>query len=1020
VLHKTSILNLLLLLSLFTSAQVDFVRMDQITSSDGLCSDIVWKSIRDRQGFMWFATDDGLARYDGKDFITLRSEAGNKESFETNMNFDVINDHEGIIWSLTKNSLIRVDPRTLSAERHNHKPDNFKTEINTTQRLHAIAEDASNNLWLVTTYGIFILNADRKAEKYIMISDDSLQTEYNHCNGICFDGSNNAWITTRAGIVRISAQDHSIKKFPFEFISDYGQAIVYWKNKIWACSEQFWTFDTTSLTYEKIESVGFSGLWPVHLLADPSNSERLWIAFRNHGLGSFSLQDSTVIYFSSDEERNKIKPQSTFSLFADSNCLWLNTGGGVYQFYPKHQFVKRLDIESNFGKGEESVFNLFTTPLSDEILLKTSNYLHRWDREYMQWMRHPGFHLSTGQELQGINFYSRDRHGAEWLSVGYQGVYRCLDGKCDLVLADSTVEKGPRDYRWYMSDVLHDTNDRSWIVAESKLVLYEGGKLTFYTPPSILNQKGDTLMEKASFGGGVLDSQGNIWIFSEFAYENHVIAIYKFDVSSHTFSTYCFEDGRSEFPEVSNIFSMIYARDRIWCGAEGGLIRFDPKSSEIKFEFITAKDWLPSSLCGDIVCDQSGKIWMSCRNGLVCWVDDEHVTVLKKSDGLIRNSPGRLCLSNDNVLYLYTYTDIQYFNPNEISVGAPIRNIILTELNVNSRPYQGEVSASYLEDISLSWNENNISLTFSSLLFEKSAMIEYAYKLEGAEEDWNYTRNVNSVTYSDLRGGDYIFKVKAKRQNGDWTSEMLSLPIHIQTAWFRSWWFYSLIGIIVLLALYLFYKSRLQRAIEVERVKSHIATDLHDDVGSALSSLILYSDMLSEQEINAEKRKLISAKISQTAQKSMEGMRDIIWSLQIGEEPFEESLVHFKRTANDILDSSGKSFHLRTSGDFSKLKLDLEKRKNLFLIFKEAVNNARKYSTGNEINVDIRLRERELFMFIHDNGSGFNIAETSNGNGLRNMKKRAELSDATFIIESDLALGTRISVAFRISSHEIS
>jgi signal transduction histidine kinase len=339
---------------------------------------------------------------------------------------------------------------------------------------------------------------------------------------------------------------------------------------------------------------------------------------------------------------------------------------------------------------------------------------------------------------------------------------------------------------------------------------------------------------------------------------------------------------------------------------------------------------------------------------------------------------------------------------------------------VNSRPYSGEISPSYLDHISLSWNENNITFTFSSLQFDKSGSIEYAYKLEGAEDDWNYTRNVSSVTYSDLNGGNYVFKVKARNQDGNWSPVVLSLPVHIDIAWFRSWWLYTLLGLLAVIAFYIFYKSRIQRALEIERVKNHIATDLHDDVGSALSSLILYSDMLSAQDLTPEKQSLLSSKITQTAQKSMEGMRDIIWSLQSSEEPFSESLAHFNRTANDILDTSGKKFQLNTTGDFSKLNLDLEKRKNIFLIFKEAVNNARKYSTGNEITAEISRTEKELRMVISDNGSGFNINASPIGNGLRNMKKRTEQSSGSFSIESDLHKGTRIIVHFPIANHEIS
>lgn len=170
-----------------------------------------------------------------------------------------------------------------------------------------------------------------------------------------------------------------------------------------------------------------------------------------------------------------------------------------------------------------------------------------------------------------------------------------------------------------MSDVLHDNQERAWIVAESKLVLSENDKLTFYTPPPIVSSLGDTLMAKATIL--VVESQWSrkylalLWICLWKPRHSNLQIRY---LKAGPLVLFVLKMGFRDFRKFPIYLSMTFDGKRIWCGAEGGLIRFDPTVFAPAFELITTKESLPSLTCGDIVCDQSKRIWISTHTGLIC------------------------------------------------------------------------------------------------------------------------------------------------------------------------------------------------------------------------------------------------------------------------------------------------------------------------------------------------------------------------------------------------------------------
>ncbi|MEP6514310.1 MAG: ATP-binding protein, partial [Parafilimonas sp.] len=205
-----------------------------------------------------------------------------------------------------------------------------------------------------------------------------------------------------------------------------------------------------------------------------------------------------------------------------------------------------------------------------------------------------------------------------------------------------------------------------------------------------------------------------------------------------------------------------------------------------------------------------------------------------------------------------------------------------------------------------------------------------------------------------------------------------------------------------------------QRTKELE-LRSKIASDLHDDVGATLSSIRMYSNIVSSQvkDINPQSTILLD-KISNNSKEMIENMSDIVWMIKPGNDDFSNIENRMLNFANEICVPAGIKFEFKKNISADDIKIPMELRRDTYLIFKEAVNNAVKYSDCHSINAEISLKNHQLEMHISDDGNGFDTKIASNGNGLSNMKRRAAIHGGTFEIKSSAGEGTEVVVVFAL------
>jgi signal transduction histidine kinase len=288
--------------------------------------------------------------------------------------------------------------------------------------------------------------------------------------------------------------------------------------------------------------------------------------------------------------------------------------------------------------------------------------------------------------------------------------------------------------------------------------------------------------------------------------------------------------------------------------------------------------------------------------------------------------------------------------------------------------------------------------------------------MEGFDDQWTYT-GVRSATYTNLPPGTYSFKVKAANSDGIWNEQGAALLIRKIPHFYQTWWFGLLLLSLAAGVIYAVYKYQEANRLHLEAIRNRIATDLHDDMGSTLSSIRIFSDVVQSQIAPVQPEVIpILQRISSSATGLSESMQDIIWTIQTRHDSLQDVVTRMREFGLKMAEAKGIDFRMQVSEKFHTTKFHVEQRRNVYLIFKESINNAVKYAECTRLNVDIEITGKILTLTIQDNGKGFDPATIRQGNGLQNLQKRASEIKGQLAIHSAPGAGTRIELHMRLTS----
>jgi signal transduction histidine kinase len=441
-----------------------------------------------------------------------------------------------------------------------------------------------------------------------------------------------------------------------------------------------------------------------------------------------------------------------------------------------------------------------------------------------------------------------------------------------------------------------------------------------------------------------------------------------------------------------------------------------------------------------ILPDANGNLWLSTDKGLAKLVLSPAGGGVNSSqgsnpptgifrnftvkDGLISNQflSGAYYKSRDGRLFFGGEGGVIAFYPDSIKDNPHIPPVVITSFKVFDKPLPQKRALFALEEIKLSYRQNFFSFDFVALDYTVPAKNQYAHKLEGFDPDWIYSGARRYASYTNVDPGHYIFRVKGANSDGVWNEAGASIKIIITPPFWETWWFRALALVSIGLLVWGAYRYRVNRLLEMERLRTRLAADLHDEIAGNLSSIAMFGKIVQDEAAAAGEKKSAGSemltRMIALSQESVTAIREIIWAIDPQPETIHDLLLRVHDLAVNACHAQNMilKFDAPPHEQLPPRNLSPEQRKHLWLLLKEAVNNAIKHSGATELAIFASFKAGNLNVSIIDNGSGLDGTTGStkfSGKGLGTMKARAEQLNGSFGMLSDES-GTTVNVTIKL------
>ena len=342
--------------------------------------------------------------------------------------------------------------------------------------------------------------------------------------------------------------------------------------------------------------------------------------------------------------------------------------------------------------------------------------------------------------------------------------------------------------------------------------------------------------------------------------------------------------------------------------------------------------------------------------------------------------------------------------------------ILISALRIagNSQPISalGETEVSGLV---LSPAQNQLSIDFVGLGFGAGQGLKYQYKLVGANNEWSAPTEQRTINYASLSSGRYQFQVRAVTSDGSISPTPATITFTILPPIWQRWWFITLVVLTLGLAAAAIYRYRVRRLIELERVRTRIAADLHDDIGSGLSRIAILSEVARHQvSVEAPVGEPLAV-IATASRDLVDSMSDIVWAINPNKDHLRDLIQRMRRFASDLFTARKVEFTFSAPVEEQALKIGADLRRQVFLIFKEAVNNIARHSACTNAEIELWIESKWVIVTVADNGAGFDPSDISEGHGLESMRARAKELSGELQIISNAGGGTTIRLKVPLS-----
>ena len=987
------------------------------TLPDGLPDNNINAIVQDKHSFIWLGTENGLVRFDGK-YFTGFSGSPSFGLLPSNEILSIQPYGENELLIATRFGLFNVDVKEMKGSAFLVPPRPGEKAVNV-NKVRGVVVCADMSFIIITWSGIYHFS---KNKQLIFWYDDYAASD-NRGRGfgpyfvmpdastLIVAGQQKTWIYNIASRSVKSVDESDASFLTLNILRKYGDhknchLLQISNNKILAIP-----YNTNLLLYiDEAKKKIIQAKMPV-------DSVRNLFTWRST---VYPLNDTTILLSGKFKGVYQLKLNSslteltldTNAFFRDKKCnvfykdihqkLWIGFSSGLKM--EKHGPVN-LQLHSTAGLYEAEVNRqpVLQAAVSSKYIYTASSVsggAHRFSKNTLEFDGHIPFSFPP--------FGNKSLHAATY----WKGDTLLFGADCGLFMYNE--KKGETRFvnlpNWdarhnWVADIYIDKQQNAWITVNKQKGCYLWKK---NDPLPLWFDFGNKLPDKVQEIYHVTeDKEGNIWLTGD--------GVSRYNLQHQNVDYH--KDGFSEDETISNAVSAITSDDKgnVWlANGRNGVVLLHPASGEVKL--FRKKDGFADDVALDVKY-YMGFVWVLCKNGISKIDGSTHniLTVCTMKDVYYKQFFSNKLLWDKATASFYTGAGagVIRFEPGYV----PQKNVLPKLLLVFAK--NGNDSTIWFPDkpLKVKWKDRNVTLFVNAINFEDAENQRYAYRIvNGNTTEWLAMDEQRRINLTGLKAGRNRIEVKVFSPQKAWPDQLLTYEIKVIAPFWQTSWFRVLCLLVISGIVFGIYRYREKQREKINKVKENISKDLHDEIGATLSGIAMYSHMVKNNLLQEDKNAAIASAgiIQHSAADMVTKLNDIVWLIKPQNESLEMLAEKLKIYMIDMCVAKNIQTEINVEKAAAALKPPLDKRKNIYLICKEAINNATKYSGASVVKLAMFLEDKKLKIVVADNGKGFDFNSIKKGNGLENMEQRAKEMNANLTIETHPGDGCIITLTKKI------
>ena len=969
-----------------------------------MVSNIVNTIAQDKDGFMWFGTIDGLQRYDGNNFITFRHTPSNPFSISGDYITQIFRDKKDNLWVWAGDKIgifntenFRFTPVPVEGW-DNQDKSSFNLFLGQAQNGYAAI--------YIHNKGFYVYDDKTKMFKPIGLFKLPKDTHYFDIRSV--ENGRWYWISYYEGLAIFDPKTGNINykghnpdnNSLINKLQDFGVTAFYGfqKSKLWYGSwplkpyAPYINVIDTITGEKKTYSIGKEYNWGYFEVGIPLIQQNgKWWYYGRSFIAQFTGNEKEPFELVSKTYENEqgIAFDHANNMYEDNqHNIWIATDNGVFLFNPDAQsFNNHNLIRAGESKGIDGATISICELKNGNIFMGTWGVgLYYFDNKFNP-LPHPAGLKHMDQPYSIWSIYQHSKTSAVWM--GMQGgeikIYNPTTDKAewfkDSIFGGSTIRQITEDHFGNLWFGLQNGKIIKWDFKAS------GGDA----------QKGYIVVKQKdlAFTNKLFtDKDGFIWQGSN----GH--GLFKFDPVTNKMVAHYSKSDSADNGLWSDLVHDIYRyNDSLLLIGDLALDILNTKTNKITH--ISTENGLPSNTVYNIQRDNSGALWLGMANQLCRFnLEKKIFSTYDKRDGIGYDlfNPAAVFKLRDGRLVYTTDRNLVEFNPLAIQDAETPPDPVITDFKLSNKQLIVD-SLIKLDKINLRYDNTSILIEFNTLNFLRQNKVHYYYMLEGLDKNWQEAANQNQAVYNYLEPGDYTFKVRAENNDG-LSSKITQLHIIVAPPFWKTWWF---LGIVILVAISVFYlvdRERIKRLQALQKVRTQIAGNLHNDVNATLSNISLLSEMAKiKADKDLDRSKEYIDQISDKSKRMIDAMDDMLWSLNPENDNMEKTILRMKECAEGLQNTNSTNIQMEVDERVKSVRLDMKARHEFFLIFKEALRHIAEQANGSPSLINVDLSSGKLLLKIRNSDVNFNGIEADHSK--KAMKQRAQLINAELDVLSD-------------------